>query len=79
MVARSRKGACVVYTVYNKGCMLDDRYVGTVPNVSVVHLPNVGKEGHTWLWHIVNHYDSLAERNFPGQSMGTFACWNVAP
>ena len=52
----------VVYTVYNKGCMLDDRYVGTVPNVSVVHLPNVGKEGHTWLWHIVNHYDSLAER-----------------
>ena len=52
----------VAYTVYNKGFMVDDRHVGTVPNVSVVQLPNVGKEGHTWLWHIVNRYDSLAER-----------------
>lgn len=40
-------------TVYNKG-----------PNEikGAVKLPNVGNESHTYLWHIVNRYDTLAPR-----------------
>lgn len=40
-------------TVYNKG-----------PNEiqGSIKLPNVGNESHTYLWHIVNRYDSLAPR-----------------
>jgi len=26
-----------------------------------IHLPNVGREGHTFLYHIVNNYDNLAD------------------
>jgi hypothetical protein len=38
-------------TVYNKG-RSDDRYLS---------LPNVGKCDHTYMYHIVNRYDSLAD------------------
>lgn len=40
-------------TVYNKG-----------PNEikGAVKLPNIGNESHTYLWHIVNRYDTLAPR-----------------
>jgi hypothetical protein len=24
-------------------------------------LPNVGREGHSYLWHVVNNYDNLAD------------------
>ena len=40
-------------TVYNKG---PNEYPGAIP------LPNVGMEAHTYLWHIVNRYDTLAPR-----------------
>lgn len=40
-------------TVYNKG---PNEYPGALK------LPNVGNESHTYLWHIVNRYDTLAPR-----------------
>ncbi len=30
--------------------------------VTVVHLPNVGREAHTFLYHILTHYEDLAHR-----------------
>lgn len=44
-------------TVYNKG----PNEVKGFEDVTVT-LPNVGNEGHTYLWHIVNRYDTLAPR-----------------
>jgi hypothetical protein len=41
--------------VYNKGPK-------SAGNFKTVNLPNVGNESHTYLWHIVNRYDSLAPR-----------------
>jgi glycosyltransferase involved in cell wall biosynthesis len=42
--------------VYNKGSAIsnDDRW-------TIIQLPNVGRESHTYLWHIINNYDSLDE------------------
>jgi hypothetical protein len=47
-------------TVYNKGP------AGGLPAVLESagrsrKLPNVGREGHTYLWHVVNNYDALAD------------------
>jgi hypothetical protein len=42
-------------TVYNKG-------PNSAGNFKQIKLPNVGNESHTYLWHIVNRYDSLAPR-----------------
>ena len=49
--------------VYNKGINEDFYNVGEVEN-----LPNVGREGHTYLYHIVKHYDNLNDITifFPG-------------
>ena len=33
----------------------------------VVRLPNTGREGHTYLWHIVENYDDLADVTFFSQ------------
>ena len=40
-------------TIYNKGndCCLD-----------TIVLPNVGRESHTYLWHIINNYDNLSTK-----------------
>jgi len=43
-------------TIYNKGKTLD-----ISKNSEVVNLPNVDREGHTYLYHIISNYDSLAE------------------
>ena len=40
--------------IYNKGSKLD--HIGPI-----IHLPNVGREGHTYLYHIINNYDNLSE------------------
>ena len=45
-------------TVYNKGCKLSDN-----KSFKVVNLENVGRESHTWLYHIVKNYDSLNDIN----------------
>lgn len=40
--------------IYNKGSKLD--HIGPI-----IHLPNVGREGHTYLYHIINNYNNLPE------------------
>jgi hypothetical protein len=44
--------------VYNK-CGTEDAYVSSVDWAKVVqtHLPNLGRESHTYLHHILEHYD----------------------
>jgi hypothetical protein len=41
-------------TIYNKG-KHDIKY-------PFIELPNIGRESHTYLYHIINNYDSLAEQ-----------------
>ncbi len=48
------------YIVYNKGINNDFEK----KNVSkILQLPNVGRESHTYLQHIINNYESLADIN----------------
>ena len=42
-------------TLYNKG---ESRHIFTTHRL--IQLPNVGRESHTYLYHIVHNYDSLA-------------------
>jgi hypothetical protein len=53
------------YIVYNKGENenLEKKYIK-----SIINLPNVGRCDHTYLFHIVNNFDNLANINvfFPG-------------
>jgi hypothetical protein len=44
-------------TIYNKG----SPKVYTIPRSNVVTLPNIGREAHTYLHHIINNYDTLAD------------------
>lgn len=44
--------------VYNKG--KDD--LNLPGNCQVIKLPNIGRESHTYLYHIVHNYNQLAER-----------------
>jgi Protein of unknown function (DUF3431) len=44
--------------VYNKGTNL--KFYKT-DNMTIKSLPNVGREGHTYLHHIITHYDCLPE------------------
>ena len=43
--------------VYNKG----DPFECDLPKSTVIPLKNVGREGHTYLTHIIDHYDRLAD------------------
>lgn len=45
--------------IYNKN---DEPYkllFSIHPNVTIVDLPNVGRESHTYLYHIISHYDTI--------------------
>lgn len=44
-------------TIYHKGPAPLD-----VPNAEVIVLPNVGREAHTYLTHMIRRYDSLADQ-----------------
>jgi len=46
--------------IYNKGP--NDNFYKPPPTLlrRIVQLPNVGRESHTFLYHIINNYDSLA-------------------
>jgi len=44
-------------TIYNKGT--NDNFYKP-KGCKVVKLPNVGRESHTYLYHVINHYDSLS-------------------
>lgn len=46
--------------VYNKGLPLP---CDTLPGVRVVPLPNVGRESHTYLHHMVKHYSAYASED----------------
>uniref|UniRef100_A0A6C0DQQ8 Uncharacterized protein n=1 Tax=viral metagenome TaxID=1070528 RepID=A0A6C0DQQ8_9ZZZZ len=46
-------------TIYNKGP--NDNFTKTDNIRKIVILPNVGREGHTILYHIINNYDNLAD------------------
>jgi hypothetical protein len=43
-------------TIYNKGT--NDNFYKP-KGCKVVKLPNVGRESHTYLYHVINHYDTL--------------------
>ena len=43
--------------VYNKGS-----YCSSLNKFNVISLPNIGRESHTYLYHIINNYDNLSER-----------------
>ena len=45
-------------TIYNKG--KDD--LNLPANYKIIKLPNIGREAHTYLYHIVTNYNQLAER-----------------
>ena len=45
-------------TIYNKG---KNDFI-PLPNWTVIELPNVGRESHTYLYHIVTNYNNLADR-----------------
>lgn len=53
------------YTVYNKG---DDELFEKTHVTKIINLPNVGRNDHTYLYHIVANYDklSLITVFFPG-------------
>jgi hypothetical protein len=46
-----------IAVIYNKG-----KYCHSLNKFEVISLPNVGRESHTYLYHIINNYENLAER-----------------
>jgi len=44
--------------VYNKG--INDNFI-KLPNMTIINLDNVGRESHTYLYHIINNYNNLAD------------------
>lgn len=47
-----------IVIIYNKG----DRVINNFP--VVYNIPNIGREGHTYLYHICSRYNQLANRTF---------------
>jgi len=48
-----------IRTVYDKGW--DNINITQLHDDNVIRLPNIGRESHTYLHHIVNNYDNLAD------------------
>lgn len=48
------------YTVYNKGTNLNFEKTNVK---EIINLPNVGRESHTYLYHIITNYDNLNKIN----------------
>ena len=47
-------------TIYVKDWRWNLEYIGRLRTLGeVIILPNVGRESHTWLYHMINNYDSL--------------------
>ena len=55
----------VATLIYNKGEIFN---VNNSKNITIINLPNIGREGHTYLHHIIANYDNLADITvfFPG-------------
>lgn len=45
-------------TVYNKG----EDNLKLPDNCTIIKLPNIGRESHTYLYHIINNYNNLSDR-----------------
>ena len=45
-----------VCVIYNKG----DNNI-PIEFTNIIHLPNIGRESHTYLYHIINNYNNIAE------------------
>jgi Protein of unknown function (DUF3431) len=45
-------------TVYNKG---PESYMGPSQPTKIINLPNVGKNDHTYIYHIIENYHNLAD------------------
>jgi hypothetical protein len=43
--------------IYNKGSPITSQY----PNMELSPLPNVGREGHTYVHHVIQNYDALPD------------------
>lgn len=56
--------------IYNKGTPIDNI---DLPNVRIFQLPNLGRESHTYFYHVVNNYYDLADMTFflPGSVWAT--------
>jgi hypothetical protein len=57
-------------TIYNKGSSKD--YSKLIERGAVIHnLPNIGREVHTYLYHVIKNYDNLADVTvfLPGSTM----------
>ena len=54
--------------IYNKGS--NDNFTKTDKVRKVINLPNVGREAHTYLYHVISHYDTLDDITFfvPGSA-----------
>lgn len=54
--------------IYNKGDPLSFSHYNDNVNTHIIPLPNVGREFHTYLYHIINHFDKLPTMTifFPG-------------
>ena len=48
-----------ICTIYNKGSNIVDNN----NNFNIINLNNYGRESHTYLYHIINNYDTLTEYN----------------
>jgi len=46
-----------IVIVYNKG-----KYCSSLNKFNVLSLPNIGRESHTYLYHIINNYHNLPDR-----------------
>jgi len=51
-------------TIYNKG--------PPIFNIDTIHLHNIGRESHTYLYHIIKNYHNLAEKTLFVQGNGGF-------
>ena len=44
--------------IYNKGNKIQDKSLGEIININ-----NIGRESHTWIYHILNNYEKLDDIN----------------
>ena len=45
--------------IYNKGSELTNIHL---PNINIITLPNLGRESHTYFYHVINNYNNLADK-----------------
>ena len=58
----------IYITIYNKG--INDITFKETNNIKIISLHNVGRESHTYLYHIINNWDTLAQRTIFFQGGG---------